>query len=74
MNALKQYLGIVWMLLSPLVIVGMLWQAISKINEASAATKANISLQWSIILLVFIPICIGLFLFGKYAWNKEYAE
>jgi ABC-type polysaccharide/polyol phosphate export permease len=74
MNSLKQYLGIVWMLLSPVVIVLMLWQAITKINAATATTKANISLQWFIILLVFIPICIGLFLFGKYAWNKEYND
>ena len=41
---------------------------------ASAINKANITLQWVIILLVFIPICIGFFIFGKYASTNEYAH
>lgn len=74
MNAVKQYLGLVWMALSPLLIIVMLWQAIHKISHTVAQAKANVGLQWGIILLVFIPICIGLFLFGKYCWEKEYND
>ena len=62
------------MLLSPLLIVFMVWQAYAKIIESPVDARANTSLQWAIILLVFIPICIGLFIFGKYAFKGEYAH
>jgi hypothetical protein len=29
-------------------------------------------LQWVIILLIFIPICVGFFIFGSYASKGEY--
>lgn len=74
MNTIKQYLGLVWMALSPIVIAIMLWQAAHKISVSHAAVKTNVALQWGIILLVFIPICLGLFLFGKYCWTKEYND
>ncbi len=72
MHTLKKNLGIVWMLLSPAIVFFMLWQAFLRINEAAPDTKANTALQWSIILLVFIPICIGFFMFGRYAYHGEY--
>jgi ABC-type polysaccharide/polyol phosphate export permease len=72
MNALKKYLGILWMVLSPAIIVFLFWQAADKIGKASEATQANVILQWTIILIIFLPICIGLFIFGKYAFNGYY--
>lgn len=74
MNAVKKYLGIIWMLLSPALVVFMLWQAVEKISSAPVEAKANTGLQWSIILLVFIPVCAGLFLFGRYAWSGAYTH
>ena len=74
MNDIKRYFGIIWMLLSPALVFFMLWQAFVKIGEAPESTRANVALQWSIILLVFIPICIGFFMFGRYAWQNEYAH
>ena len=72
MNAVKKYLGIAWMLLSPAIVVFLLWQAIDKITKASEAAKSNVTLQWCIILVIFFPICIGLFIFGRYALKGYY--
>ena len=74
MNAVKKLLGYVWMLLAPALICFLLYQAIGKISAASAINKANVTLQWVIILLVFTPICVGFFIFGKYASSNEYAH
>lgn len=72
MNAIKKLLGIVWMLLAPAIIGFLFWQAADKIGEASDATRSNVTLQWSIILIIFLPICIGFFIFGYYAIKGYY--
>ncbi|HMP94379.1 MAG TPA: hypothetical protein PKD90_15980 [Phnomibacter sp.] len=74
MNVLKKYLGILWMLMAPALVLFMLWQAWEKIADASPATRANTALQWVIILLVFIPISLGFYLFGRYSWQGEYTH
>ena len=45
MNALKKYLGVIWMLLAPSIIIFLFWQAAEKIGHATEATKANVTLQ-----------------------------
>jgi ABC-type polysaccharide/polyol phosphate export permease len=72
MNTIKKMLGYVWMLLAPAIIFFLVYQAMSKIGSASDATRANTILQWVIILLIFAPICIGFFIFGKYASENAY--
>jgi D-alanyl-lipoteichoic acid acyltransferase DltB (MBOAT superfamily) len=72
MNALKRFLGIIWVLLSPGIVSFLAWQASDKISHASEATKANVTLQWVIILIIFIPICIGLLIFGYYSLKGYY--
>lgn len=74
MNSLKKILGLVWMLMAPLLVVFMIWQASEKIGAAAGPVKANVALQWIIILAVFIPICAGFFIFGRYSYNGEYAH
>jgi hypothetical protein len=75
MDVLKKYMGLFWMALGPLMIVFMAWQAIEKISMAAAGiAKTNTMLQWTIILIIFIPICLGLSLFGWYAWKNEFKE
>ncbi len=74
MNALKKLLGYIWMLLSPVIILFLMYQAFVKIGAAPQAAKANTILQWVIILLIFLPITIGFFIFGKYAAQNEYAQ
>lgn len=72
MNSVKKYLGIVWMLLAPAIILFLFWQAADKIGKATEATRSNVTLQWVIILIVFLPICIGLLIFGYYAVKGYY--
>lgn len=72
MNAIKKYLGIIWMLLAPAIVGFLFWQAADKISKANEATKSNVTLQWVIILIVFIPICLGLLIFGYYSIKGEY--
>lgn len=72
MNLLKKYLGIVWMTLAPAIIIFLFWQAADKIGKATEATRANVTLQWSIILIIFLPICVGFMIFGRYAFKGYY--
>jgi uncharacterized protein (DUF486 family) len=72
MNGLKRILGIVWMLMAPSLVGFMLWSAADKIGAASAASKSNTTLQWVIILAIFIPVCVGLLIFGYYSYKGEY--
>jgi len=74
MNTIKKILGLVWMLLAPTIIWFLAAQAIQKIGHANALTKSNVTLQWIIILTIFTPICIGFFIFGKYAFKGEYDQ
>ena len=74
MNAVKKLLGYVWMLIAPALICFLVYQAVEKISAATEIQKSNVALQWVIILLVFIPICVGFFIFGKYASTNEYAH
>jgi hypothetical protein len=73
MNALKKFLGLFWMLLGPVIIIFLFMQAMEKIAAAAEGiARTNTTLQWSIIILIFIPICAGLMIFGYYAWKGEY--
>lgn len=73
MNKLKQIVGVLCMILSVVLVFFMIYQAYLKVNLApEGIARTNTLLQWIIILLVFIPICGGLFIFGKYALRKEF--
>jgi ABC-type polysaccharide/polyol phosphate export permease len=74
MNNLKKYLGLLWMIMSPVLIIFMIWQAYEKIALATGPAKTNVALQWVIILMVFIPICAGFFIFGKYSFQGDFAH
>ncbi|MHA4738805.1 DUF6814 family protein [Dyadobacter sp. MSC1_007] len=73
MNALKKALGILWILAGPVIIIFLFMQASDKIAlAAEGIARTNTTLQWAIIILIFIPICTGLVIFGYYAWKGEY--
>ena len=67
MNALKKYLGIVWILLGPLVIYFLVSGAITHIDPAGKKDINN-PVIWIIIIAIFLPIVIGLVIFGYYAF------
>ncbi len=74
MNKIKKLLGYIWMLIAPAIICFLAYEAFTKITLASDSTRSNVILQWTIILLIFTPICVGFFIFGKYASEDAYAN
>lgn len=73
MNILKRILGVVWIVLGPMIILFLVMQAIEKIAAAAEGiARTNTTLQWSIIIIIFIPICAGLMIFGYYGLKGEY--
>jgi ABC-type molybdate transport system permease subunit len=75
MKTLKKILGLVWMINAPLAVILMIQQAGEKINlAAEGVARTNTALQWGIILLIFIPVSIGMVIFGYYSWKGEYDQ
>ena len=87
MDTIKKLMGFVWMALGPIAIYFMGSNALLKISAAAAkidsatddvarglaeAAKTNITLQWGIIITVFLPIAVGMIIFGYYAFKGEY--
>ncbi|WP_443937488.1 DUF6814 family protein [Pedobacter sp. MW01-1-1] len=75
MKALKKILGLVWVVIGPIAMTFLLLQAIEKVGLAhTEIERTNTLLQWSIILLIFLPISLGLMIFGVYAIKGEYTH
>jgi hypothetical protein len=73
MNAIKKYLGVVWLLLAPVVIFFLIDRAIVHIDP-SGTKDINNPVIWIIIIGIFTPIAIGLMIFGWYALKNEYSH
>ncbi len=73
MNTIKKTLGIVWFLLGPAVIYFLIMGAIKNIDR-TGHKDINNPIIWIIIIAIFIPIAIGLMIFGWYAIKNEYAH
>jgi hypothetical protein len=71
MNAVKKYLGVLWLLLGPAVIFFLVYGAILNIDPAGKKDINN-PIIWIIIIAIFTPIAIGLMIFGWYAFKGEY--
>ena len=69
MNLLKRALGIVWIALGPIVLYWLIRTGAAEIAKNPAA---NTRIQWSVFILVFIPIVVGLVIFGYYSLKGEY--
>ena len=69
MNALKKYLGVIWILLGIYVGYDQITDSLTKI----ASDKLEDRVFGWVILCVLVPIVVGgLLLFGKYALDGEY--
>ena len=71
MDKLKRFLGIVWMLIGPVLFVMLLISAFNNINGHAKGDISN-PIPWIIILAIFLPIAIGLSIFGWYALKGNY--
>lgn len=71
MDQIKKILGIVWLLLGPLAIYFLVRTALHEIN---AKPVIDTKIQWGVFIVVFIPIAIGLMIFGYYCVKGEYSH
>lgn len=73
MNQLKRYLGILWMLLGPSVLIMLIASALKHANNGGTKDINN-PVPWIIIIVIFIPIAIGLMVFGWYSLKGAYDD
>ena len=71
MNTVKRNLGYLWMLIAPAVIILLVGGAFKNI-KSGGLKDINQPIPWIIIISIFTPIAIGLFIFGYYATKGEY--
>jgi hypothetical protein len=69
MNIIKRLFGIVWIALGPLALY---WLIRTGVSEITKNPVINTKMQWGVFIVVFIPIAVGLILFGYYALKGEY--
>lgn len=69
MNQLKRYAGILWIILGP---VAMYYLIKTAASEIAAHPMVDTIIQWSVFVIIFLPIAAGLSIFGYYAWKGEY--
>lgn len=73
MNAIKKFLGIIWMILGPVVIFFLVSGAVENIDP-EGKKDINNPVIWIIIITIFTPIAIALMIFGWYAFKGEYKK
>jgi len=71
MNQLKKWLGIVWILIGPITIYYLCKTAFA---EVARKPVIDTKIQWAVFVIVFVPIAIGIMIFGYYAYKGEYDE
>jgi hypothetical protein len=69
MNQIKRISGIIWMLLGPVAVYYLVKTAILEIERKPVL---DTKIQWGVFVAVFIPIAIGITIFGWYALKGEY--
>jgi purine-cytosine permease-like protein len=69
MNNIKRFAGILWILISPIGIYYLIATAISEIQKKPLV---DTKIQWIVFIVIFIPVAIGLMIFGFYALKGEY--
>jgi hypothetical protein len=69
MNKLRRFAGIVWIGLGP---VSMFYLIRIAADEISRKPLLDTKIQWSVFVLIFLPIAVGMIVFGYYALKGEY--
>jgi len=70
-NAFKRYFGLLFLFIAPFVIYELVSGAVQNIDSKKTAL-INSPVNWIVIIAIFIPIAIGLVIFGWYAFRGEY--
>jgi hypothetical protein len=69
MNQIKRFAGIIWLLLGPVAVFYLIRTAAAEITKKPVI---DTKIQWGVFIVVFIPIAIGMMIFGWYALKGEY--
>lgn len=69
MNQLKRIAGVIWLLLGPLAVFYLIKTAAAEIAKKPVM---DTRIQWGVFVIIFIPIAIGITIFGWYALKGEY--
>ena len=69
MNSIKRFAGILWILLGPAAIYYLVKTAS---EEVAKKPVIDTKIQWIVFVVIFIPVAIGLMIFGWYALQGEY--
>jgi hypothetical protein len=69
MNIIKRFAGIIWIAIAPIAIFFLIKTALA---EMTKKPDVGTQVQWIVFVLIFLPIAIGLMLFGWYAFKGEY--
>ncbi|MEY4113416.1 MAG: hypothetical protein RLZ76_109 [Bacteroidota bacterium] len=69
MNRIKRIAGLIWVLVAVVAYIILLQTALTQIN---AKPTTDTIIQWSIFAVIFLPIAIGLIIFGWLAWQGDY--
>ena len=69
MNKVKRLAGILWMMIGPVAIYYLIKTANEEITKSPVI---NTRIQWIVFVVIFVPIAIGLMIFGWYALKGEY--
>ena len=69
MKKIRRFAGIIWILLGP----AALWYLVKTAAlEISRKPVLDTKIQWGVFIAIFIPIAVGMVLFGYYALKGEY--
>ena len=74
MGAIKKLVGLLCMLLAPVAAYLLTSEGLKKMEAAAPAAKTNTITQWSILIIIFLPVMAGLLIFGWYAVKGEFEE
>lgn len=69
MNSIKRFAGVLWIMAGPLAIYYLVRTALIEINKKPII---DTKIQWAVFVIVFIPIAIGIIIFGYFAIKGEY--
>ncbi len=69
MNKIKKYAGVIWMVMGPLAIYFLIRTAAAEIVKKPVI---DTKIQWTVFVIIFIPIALGMMIFGWYALTNQY--
>jgi predicted Na+-dependent transporter len=71
MNSIRRIAGILWIVIAPVALYYLIKTASLEIEKKPLI---DTKIQWSVFIIIFIPVAIGLVIFGYYALKGEYDE